>query len=229
MNRTLTLLALSFALSVNKCVSASPLYATDMSKLCLFPHLVGIADFICSGTALSTNDGFSAGFAIDEILWGIPPPTTNVTIRNLTQRFGLNCQPGERYLLCAFTNNWWAGGREGYRQSFLTLSHYLPATNRPSSSIFSDDYRIIDKNRCMIPFRFLDYGGTNYWEGTRTLITNLIDIGRIQCDEGKVRAIVESIVNDVSNSRRLPVFVQKQMILYKNYRYDGKDQVKPCD
>lgn len=81
----------------------------------------------------------------------------------------------------------------------------------------------------MIPFRFIDYGGTNYWEGTRTLITNLIDIGRIQCDEGKVRIIVESIVNDVSNSRQLPIFVQKQMILYKNYRYDGKDQVKPCD
>ena len=229
MNRTLTLLALSFALSVNKCVSASPLYTTDMSKLCLFPHLVGIADFICSGTTLSTNDGFSADFAIDEILWGIPPPTTNVTIRNLTQRFGLNCQPGERYLLCAFTNNWWAGGREGYRQSFMTLSHYLPATNNPSSSFFYNDYRIIDKNRCVIPFRFIDYGGTNYWEGTRTLITNLVDVGRIQCDEGRVREIVESIINDKGNSQRLPTYVIRQMILYKFHHDDWEDQTQPSD
>ncbi len=227
MNKLMPVLFFSVALLLSKSGAASPLYTTDVSKLCVFPHLIGIADFICRGTAVSTNDGFSADFAVDEILWGEPPSTTNVLIKNLTPQFGISFQPGDKYLICAFTNNWWFGGRENYRQSFITLSHFLPATNRPSSNACFDDYRIIDKSKGVIPLRFIDYGGTNYWEGTRTLITNLINVGRIQCDEGAVREIVESIVNDRGNSRMLPLFVQRQMILYKYFRYDSENQANP--
>ena len=220
MIKLVPVLSLSMAFLLSKSGTASPMYMTDLAKLCVFPHLVGISDFICSGTAVSTNDGFSADFAVDEILWGNPSSPTNVHIRNLTPQFGIDFLPGEKYLVFAFTNNWWFGGRESYRQSFVSLSHFLPATNRPPSGACFDDYRIIEKHRCAIPFRLINYGGTNYWGGTRTIITNLIDVGRIQCDEGRVREIIESIIHDENNLRQLPLYVRRQMILYKHFRYD---------
>ena len=60
-------------------------------------------------------------------------------------------------------------------------------------------------------------------EGTRALITNLIDIGRIQCDEAKVRETVLSIVNDRSNARKLPLSIRRSLDCYKYLRYDSEN------
>jgi len=89
----------------------------------LFPHLVGIADFIFTGTPVATNGDVSAEFIVDEVLWGKA-------------------------------------------------------------------------------------------------------IGRVQCDERKVREIVESIINDGNNTRRLPQIVIRKMMIYKTFRYDWEDSLK---
>ena len=106
------------------------------------------------------------------------------------------------------------------------LLHFVPATNPPPTGIFFNDYLLLYRHHSVIPFSYMEYGGTNYWEGTRILITNLIDVGRVQCDEGKVREIVESIINDSNNTRRLPQIVIRKMMIYKTFRYDWEDYLK---
>ena len=78
---------------------ATPLVCTDHpDELTIFPHSLCIADFICTGTPTSTNGGYSAEFAVDEILWG-SAPSTNVTIRrDMPLGEGLGLQFGEKYL-----------------------------------------------------------------------------------------------------------------------------------
>lgn len=193
---------------------AGPLYWGDIA---IFPHLVGVADTIFTGTVVATNGYDSADFVVDEVIWG-GIPGTNVTVRDFNPEPGIPYSLGEKYLVGAFTNDWWKGaGSFGQDRELL---RYVPATNRPPSGRLLDGYRLVERWRSAIPFERICYGGTNYWEGTRTLITNLIDVGRVQCDEEKVREIVMSIIKDKDNSRKLPSYVRRQTRLYLHFRYD---------
>jgi hypothetical protein len=187
--------------------------------IAILPHLVGIADVIFTGTPVATNGDASAEFVVDDVVWGCVS-ATNIIVRDLSPYDNSPYILGEKCLVGAFTNDWWMGFKNGHYGQDDALLHYVPATNRPPDGRVFNDYVLFCRDSNVIPLsRFVDKG-TNYWEGTRTLITNLIDIGRIQCDEGKVREIVESIVNDKSNSRKLPFYVRRLMILYKSDRYD---------
>ena len=203
------------------CPRMAGAWAPYYGDIAIFPHLVGIADFIFTGTPISTNGNISAQFMVDEVLWG-HSSATNITVKDYSMYDTPPYQLGEKYLVGAFTNDWWMGKRYFFGVNDVLL-RFVPATNPPPSNIFLDDYRIVHRTRSAIPFRLFDYGGTNYWEGTRAFITNLIDVGRVQCDERGVREMIESIVNDRSNSRKLPIFVRRQALLYKMKRYDWED------
>lgn len=193
----------------------------------IFPHLVGISDIIFTGTPVTTNGAASAEFVVDDVIWG-GTSATNITVRDWSPYDNPAYQLGEKYLVCAFTNDWWSGlkhedrffGQDG------VLLHYVPATNRPPNGKILEAPLLIARYSSAIPFSYFETGGTNYWEGTLSLITNLIDVGRIQCDEGSVREIVESIINDEGNSRRLPTYVIREMIRYKFHRYDWEDNIQ---
>jgi hypothetical protein len=187
--------------------------------IAILPHLVGIADVIFTGTPVATNGDASAEFIVDDVIWG-GVSATNITIRDLSPYDNYPYILGEKCLVGAFTNDWWRGFKNGYYGHGDALLHYVPATNRPPDGRVFDDYVLFCRDSNVIPLSRFEDRGTNYWEGTRILITNLIDIGRIQCDEGKVREIVESVVNDKDNSRKLPFYVRRLMRLYKSDRYD---------
>ena len=220
MLKKLFAIGLSFALVTRTATAEwnTPLYYSDIA---IFPHLAGVADIIFTGTPVATNGYFSAEFTVDDVIWG-SASGTNITVRDYApDPYDPPYRLGEKYLVGAFTNDWWAE-RFHYFGPNRELLHFVPATNRSPTGVFLEHHMLVERSRSAIPFSSFDENGTNYWEGTRSLITNLIDIGRIQCDEGKVREIVESIVHDVSNSRRLPTFVRRQMILYKAWRYDSE-------
>ena len=225
--KSLLVIGMSFTLGVRTAIAEwnLPLHYSFIS---IFPHLVGIADIIFTGTPVATNDYGSAEFAVDDVIWG-SVSETNITVRDFApDPHDLPYRLGEKYLVGAFTNDWWTE-RLYYYGPNRELLHFVPATNQSPTGLFLDDFRLVDRFSSAIPLSHFVDNGTNYWEGTRALITNLIDVGRIQCDEGKVKEIVESIVHDVSNSRRLPTFVRRQMILYKSFRYDTEDRAKPRD
>lgn len=193
----------------------------NYSDIAIFPHLAGVADIIFTGTPISTNGYVSAEFAVDEVIWG-SVSRTNIIIRDFApDPHETPYQLGEKYLVGAFTNDWWTERLYPFGPN-RELLHFVPATNQSPTGLFLDDFRLVDRSSSAIPLSLFVDRGTNYWEGTRTLTTNLINIGRIQCDEGRVREIVESIVNDKTNSRKLPFFVRRQMILYKALRYDSE-------
>lgn len=197
-------------------VMAIPLsmYTSDPSELSVFPHLVCIADFIGTGTAVSTNDGLSAVLSVDEVLWG-HPADTNMTIRHLYPQTTLDFQVGAKYLVCAFTNNWWSREEEAYDETYYALSHCITATNRPPGNTVFDDYRIMDTRRSAIPFTRFEQGGTNYWDAARTFTTNLIRIARVGGDDERVKEKVISTIGDPIVFRGLPPFLRRQLLLYQ--------------
>ena len=69
-------------------------------ELSIFPHSLCNSDFICTGTPTSTNDGHSAEFAVDEILWG-SSPSTNITIRYLSNLKNVTSSNLAKDTLCA--------------------------------------------------------------------------------------------------------------------------------
>ena len=218
--KTMLAIGLSFSLGGRMATAEwnTPLYYSDIA---IFPHLAGVADIIFTGTPVATNGYFSAEFAVDDVIWG-SASGTNIIVRDYApDPHDIPYQLGEKYLVGAFTNDWWMQNYYVFGPN-RELLHFLPATNLSPTGLFLDDYRLVDRFRSAIPFSRFVNNGTNYWEGTRSLITNLIDVGRIQCNEGKVREIVETIVNDGGNSRKLPLFVRRQMILYKAWRYDSE-------
>lgn len=201
---------------------AFPLVCTDRpDELTIFPHSLCIADFICTGTPISTNGGYSAEFAVDEILWG-SAPSTNVTIRrDVPLGEGLGLQFGERYLVCAFTNDWWSMGPEDYfYYAEYTLSKCVTETNRPPNSAVFDDYVLIENKQSAIPFSDINYGGTNYWDAVRTLTTNIIDVAKHKGDDDWVRNKVLSILADPQKRGQLPLPIIRQLVLYKMFFYD---------
>ncbi len=217
-SKGLFIFTLSFMIGVETASAMWPPF--HYGDIAVFPHLVGIADLIFTGTPVSTNGDVSAEFIVDEVLWG-HVTGTNITVRDYSPYHNPAYQLGEKYLVGAFTNDWWINRYDfGPNNALL---HFVPATNPPPTGIFFNDYLLLYRHHSVIPFSSIEYGGTNYWEGTRTLITNLLDVGRVRCDEGKVREIVESAINDAGNSRRLPLFVIRKMMLYKAFRYDWED------
>ncbi len=225
--KSLLVIGMSFTLGIRTAIAEWNL-PLHYSFITIFPHLVGIADIIFTGTPVATNDYGSAEFSVDDVIWG-SVSGTNITVRDYApDPYDPPYRLGERYLVGAFTNDWWKQGDYIFGPN-RELLHFVPATNRSPTGVFLEHHMLVERSRSAIPFSRFDDNGTNYWEGTHALITNLIDIGRIQCDEGKVREIVESVVHDVSNSRRLPTFVRRQMILYKSFRYDTEDRAKPRD
>ena len=212
----LSIISLSLIIGIRAAGTVWPPF--HYGDIAVFPHLVGIADFIFTGTPVATNGDASAEFIVDEVLWG-NATGTNITVRDFSPYHNPAYQLGEKYLVGAFTNDWWMK-----RYTFgpnNALLHFIPATNSPPTGVFFDDYLLLYRHHSAIPFSYIEYDGTNYWEGTRAFITNLIDVGRVQCDEEKVREIVESIVNDKGNSRRLPSVIIRKTILYKAFRYDS--------
>ena len=205
-------------------MSAAPWQNTSRNRpsdLCTFPHSLCIADFICTGTPTSTNDGRSAEFAVDEILWGTAP-STNITIRELITYGGsLPFQLGEKYLVCAFTNNWWDGGWEERDCVDYTLSQCVTETNRPPNNAIFDDYVIMETSRSVIPFRYFNYGGTNYWNQVRTFATNIIDIAKHEGNDDKVRNATISNIDDPVKFLSFPRYIRRQLLLYELFFYDG--------
>ena len=201
---------------------ATPLVCTGRpDELTIFPHSLCIADFICTGVPTSTNGGYSTEFAVDEILWGAAS-STNVTIRSdVPLGDGLGLQPGERYLICAFTNDWWSVGPDDYfYYTEYTLSKCVTETNRPPNSAVFDAYVLIENKQSAIPFSYINYGGTNYWDSVRTLTTNIIDVAKHKGDDDWVKNKVLSILADPQKRRQFPEPVVRQMILYKMFFYD---------
>ena len=190
-------------------------------ELCVFPHLLCISDFICTGAPISTNDGLSVEFAVDEILWGAAQ-STNITIREIIPCGGNQpFQLGERYFVCAFTNNWWAGGRENSDYVDYILSQCVTETNRPPNNAVFDEYVLLESRLSVIPFRYINYGGTNYWDLVRTFATNIIDIARHEGDYDKVRNTVISLLDDPQKYLRFPIPIRTHLLLYELYFYDG--------
>ena len=202
-------------------------------ELSIFPHSLCNSDFICTGTPTSTNDGHSAEFAVDEILWG-SSPSTNIIIRYFVEpEERYKFQLGERYLVCAFTNDWWAIGRGKlvdhstyhYYTSFI-LSQCVTETNRPPDNAVFDDYVVLDNRLSSISFKDINYGGTNYWDLVRTFTTNIIDIAKREGDYDKVGNTTISIVNDPQKFRRFPSHIRRHLRLYKLLFYDyGKNRM----
>ena len=196
-----------------------------------FVHQVAVGDLICTGTIVSTNDGRSAEFVVDEVLWG-QAASSNITIRrvgkwqeweNPETSFFFN-RLG-RHLLLAYTNNWWSkyDKRKSSwdNESILNLYDYITPTSRPPDHAVFDDYRVLDIRNGMISFDdYIVTGGTNYWEGMRTFITNFNDIARIQHDELKAYEWFYNLNSNTNMLKILPPKIKRGLWGYKWLRYD---------
>ena len=224
---------------------AAPLrYTSRPDELALFPHSLCNSDFICTGTPTSTNDGNSAEFAVDEILWGAAP-STNVTMQYfVTPEERYKFQLGERYLVCAFTNDWWSVRRPNPSFEFTNdwwsvrrtnpsfeegyvLSQCVTETNRPPNNAIFEKFVVLDNRRGAIPFKHINYGGTNYWDKVRTFATNIIYIAKHEGDDDKVRSIVLSILADRQKREQFPAPIVRNFILYKFFFCEGIDEPQP--
>ena len=206
----------------------SPYGIYDLS---LLPHQVGICDVIFAGTVLSTNfddrtasfpyyELPAAEFAVDDVVWG-SVSSSNITVKSLYPAGGFHFMPNERYLVCAFTTNWWAiQTRDDY--DYLRLYHYFSITSRPPENAVFDDYRIMYPPYTTIPFSLINHNGSNYWTSTRALVTNLVEIARIRGDEQMMRLTITNLVNAKAGSG-LPPIVWKHLLMYKEDRYDCVD------
>ena len=192
----------------------------DMLTISLLPHQAGVCDLICTGTVLSTNGEDAAQFAVDDILWGYVN-TSNINVRSIYPMNGFEFRLNERYLLCAFTNNWWATdnpldsdvGEE-------RLLNYLTATSRPPERMVFEGYRTIYPHDTVIPFNLINYGGSNYWTATRSLVTNLVDIARIRQDEQLMRHTITNLIGVGWAKSGLPEVIWNQLWIYKGDRFD---------
>ena len=223
MNKASIFALAAAGLGISIVIHAAPLEIRGRpDELCVFPHSLCISDFICTGTPISTNDGLSAEFAVDEILWGTAP-STNITIRDKIPEGGnLPFQFGERYLVCAFTNDWWSMLREDctYDIDYI-LSQCVTETNRPPNNAVFNDYVILEGRLSVIPFSYINYGGTNYWDQVRTFATNIIDIAKHEGDDDKVRNATISIIDDPVKFLCFPKHIRRHLRLYELYFYDG--------
>ena len=191
-------------------------------QLCLLPHHAGVCDLICTGMVLSTNDGHSAEVAVGEVVWG-SAATSNITVRHVYYgRPGdeLLFKNGHRYLLFAFTNNWWTNKRNPDVSAFHSLYEYLPPTQRPQNNAVFSDYRLMDPLACAVDFSLIDYDGTNHWDATRTFITNFTDIARQRHDLRAARDLIYDTLARKELWEPLPRFLVRNLSHYKRLYYE---------
>ena len=206
---------------------------SSLHRISLLPHQAGICDIIFAGSILSTNftvqspayrylKSPAAEFAVDDVLWGTLA-SSNIVVGSVYPSEVDNFMPGERYLVCAFTNNWWANMSRG-DTDFERLSNYLSVTGAPPGNAVLDGYRTIYPHYSVIPFNRIDYNGTNHWEAARTLVTNLIHIARVRRDDQLMRKTITEVISDRRNTNGLPFGITHQLILYKWLRSDWDDK-----
>ena len=191
-------------------------------QLCLTPHQAGVCDLICTGQVLSTNDGHSAEVAVDEVVWGCAA-TSNITVRNVyCESAGdeLFFKNGRRYLIFAFTNNWWTNTRDPDVSAFHSLYEYLPPTRRPQNNAVFNDYRLMDPWECAIEFSRIDYDGTNRWPATRTFITNFTYIARQRHDLRAARDLIYDTLARRELWEPLPRFFVRSLSFYKDLYFE---------
>ncbi len=216
---TCLLTALAF-LQIAIANSDTPL---DMLTISLLPHQAGICDLICAGTVLSTNGEDAAQFAVDDILWG-HVNASNINVRSIYPMDGFEFTPNERYLVCAFTNNWWAN--DNPQASVVgeeRLLTYLCATSRPPEGMVFDGYRTMYPRYTVIPFNQINYNGSNYWAATRAFVTNLVDIARIRGDGELMRQTITNLVETRGANSGLSPLVLRHLWLYKFFRDDWQE------
>lgn len=203
-----------------------------IAELSLLPHQAGICDLIFAGTTIdgtivSNNEECAADFVVDDVLWG-HVNSSNITIRSVSREYTtygmpFDFAPNERYLVCAFTNNWWAN--ESLDDTYYErLYHYLSVTSSPPEHAVFDGYRTMLPRYTAIPFSRINYNGSNYWTATRSLITNLVDIARVRQDEQLMRHTITNIIGVGQSKSGLPAVIWNQLWMYKSDRYDSADR-----
>lgn len=208
-------------------------YVVQYSQL---PHQAGVCDIIFAGTVLSTNldekspvypfDKLPAAeFAVDDVLWG-SVASSNITVGSIYPAYGFHFVPHERYLVCAFTNNWWKNTSR-FDTDYVRLHYPLSVTSRPPGNAVLDGYRTMCPRHTAIPFSKINYNGSNYWTATRSLVTNLVDIARVRQDERLMRHTITSLIEIGWANSCLPEVVWNQLWLYKSSRYDWEDRNPP--
>ncbi|MBQ6925538.1 MAG: hypothetical protein IJQ73_12935 [Kiritimatiellae bacterium] len=202
--------------------------AIGMTMLSQLPHQAGICDLIFAGTTIegtivSNNEECAADFVVDDVLFG-STNSSNITVRSLSRKYTdyiyqFAFAPNERYLVCAFTNNWW--GNQGWGDTyFQRLSHGLSITSSPPGNAVFDSYRTMYPPFTVIPFRQINFEGSNYWPVTRALVTNLVDIVRIRGDEDLLRQTITNLVGGGWAKSHLPPVIWDSLLWYKEDRYD---------
>lgn len=191
----------------------------DISQILTLTHQIAVCDLICTGEVIATNDGFNAELAVEELLWG-HTATSNIVVRYLHNDTPVNLEKGQKYLVLAYTNNWWHGDPyQTHRTTFEYLYDYLTPTSRPAGNAVFEECRLLYPRASVMDFRIIDNGKTNYWDGMRTYITNFLQIAKIETDELKAHKYVYSTYNDKDAFRRLPGPIQPDLFLYYNLRY----------
>ncbi len=188
----------------------------------LLPHQAGVCDLICTGRVLSTNDGHSAEVAVDEVVWG-SVATSNISVRHIYYGSAgdeLLFKNEHRYLLFAFTNNWWTNKRNPEVSAFHSLYEYLPPTQRPQNNAVFSDYRLMDPLDCAIDFNLIDYDGTNHWPATRAFITNFTYIARQRHDLGAARDLIYDTLARRELWEPLPRFFVRNLSYYKKWHFE---------
>ena len=176
------------------------------------PRVFGVCDLVCAGLVTSTNDGLSANLAIDDIAWG-HAASSNITIRSVAERKKLDLCPGHRYMVCAFTNNWWHASGSWFEDP-VYLNKYLSPTSLPPDRVFFDDYRIPLVDFAVVDFKYIDYDGTNYWGGLRSFITNFTYTARVLQDKDVADEVVRGVFVDKSRERALPMLFRALLSFY---------------
>ncbi len=200
-------------------------------EISLLPHQTGICDLIFTGTAVdgtivSNDEECAAEFAVDDVLWG-HVNSSNIAVRGISMKYMPNARPfgyvpGERYLVCAFTNNWWAS-QSMNDMYYDRLWGFLAVTSTPPGNIVFEDYRTMFPRYTAIPFSQINHDGSNYWPATRALVTNLVDIARVRGDRQLMRQTITNIVGGGWAKSGLPPVIWHYLQLYKEDRYDGED------
>ena len=103
------------------------------------------------------------------------------------------------------------------------LCDYLCVTGRPPGNAVFNNYRTMYPRDTAIPFSRLAYKGTNRWEATRALVTNLVHIARVRRDDQLMRETIKAIIDDRKNPKGLPSYVFHNLKLYYSFRRDWKD------
>ncbi len=221
LHRIALLLAFAALLGRAGCALATSSTPHSFLPVELMPHQVAVSDLVCTGRVLSTNDGRTVDFAIDDLVWG-SPPSTNVTLEEVHRRWPLETlRPGHKYLVFAFTNDWWGTGWQAPNIGFNRLLDYITPTSRPPGGAVFDGYRIMSEKESVIDFDWLDYGGTNYWEATRAFITNFNEVARVRHDPAAAKNLVYDTLTNRESRAALPLVVLSKLRRYSYFYYES--------